>query len=105
MKLGQRMPKLSDGLKHSEAEIRGCESQTWLYHHEQEGKHFFLADSEARIVRGLLVLLLAACNGKTSEELKRVKVQDWFEALGIQTHLSPSRTNGLRAILERIKAI
>lgn len=104
MKLGSRMAPLDAALHQSEAEVAGCESATWLYHAEIEGRHYFLADSEARIVRGLLVLVLTACNGLTAEALGQVDLDGWFTELGLADHLSPSRASGLNAVVQAIRA-
>ncbi|WP_028117201.1 SufE family protein [Ferrimonas senticii] len=105
MKLGERMPKLDASLQTPAALVSGCESETWLHHAEIDGKHYWLADSQARIVRGLLVLVLAASNGKTASELASLDLDRWFAELGLTDHLSPSRSNGLNAVVEQIKAV
>lgn len=105
MKLGQRMDKLPSELQQQTAEVSGCESATWLYHCQQQQRHYWLADSEARVVRGLLVLVLAACNGKTSSELAQIDLDGWFSELGLSDHLSPSRSNGLAAVVAAIKQV
>ncbi|MBW3165691.1 SufE family protein [Ferrimonas balearica] len=105
MKLGSRMPALAPQWHKADAEVAGCESATWLYHQELEGRHYFLADSEARIVRGLLVLVLAACNGRSSAELAQVGLDEWFRELGLADHLSPSRASGLNAVVRQILAL
>ncbi|SHI25021.1 SufE family protein [Ferrimonas marina] len=103
MKLGNRMEKLDASWHREEAEVSGCESTTWLYHHQQEGRHYFLADSDSRIVRGLLVLVLSASNGQSGDAIAAVDWQQWFGALGLADHLSPSRSNGLAAVVARIQ--
>ncbi|GAA5190117.1 SufE family protein [Ferrimonas gelatinilytica] len=103
MKLGSRMAPLPPECQSPEAEVTGCESRTWLYHRQIEGRHYFLADSEARIVRGLLVLVLAACNGRSNRELAEVELEPWFRALGLSDHLSPSRASGLHSVVQAIR--
>ncbi len=103
MKLGTRMAPLPSTCRDPEAEVAGCESRTWLYHQQIDGRHYFLADSEARIVRGLLVLVLAACNGLSGQALARVDLESWFQALGLSDHLSPSRASGLHAVVQAIR--
>ncbi|WP_299801671.1 SufE family protein [uncultured Shewanella sp.] len=103
MLLGKSLPKLDDDLRVDSAQVRGCESNAWLYHCEIDGKHYFLADSDARIVKGLVALLLIACNGKSSSEISAFSPDDYFTQLGLQGQLSPSRTNGLLALAKAIK--
>ncbi|QIZ77807.1 SufE family protein [Ferrimonas lipolytica] len=105
MKLGQRMDKLPESLQIDSAVVAGCESVTWLHHRQIDERHYFLADSDSRIVRGLLVLVLAACNGKTSAQLASVTLSDWFAELGLTDHLSPSRSNGLNAVVQQIRTL
>ena len=103
MLLGKTLPKLDDELRVDSAQVRGCESNAWLYHCEIDGQHYFVADSDARIVKGLVALLLIACNGKSSAEITAFDPDNYFSQLGLQGQLSPSRTNGLLALAKAIK--
>lgn len=103
MLLGKSLNKLDDSLRVDSAQVRGCESNAWLYHSEIDGKHYFIADSDARIVKGLIALLLIACNGKSSREIQAFSPDHYFTQLGLQGQLSPSRTNGLLALANAIK--
>ncbi len=104
MLLGKSLPKLDEHFRVEGAQVRGCESNAWLYHCEIEGKHYFIADSDARIVKGLIALLLIACNGKSSSEICAFDPDNYFSQLGLQGQLSPSRTNGLLALAKAIKS-
>ncbi|PKH56266.1 Fe-S metabolism protein SufE [Shewanella sp. Choline-02u-19] len=104
MLLGKTLPKLQDELRNESAQVKGCESNAWLYHCKIEGKHYFVADSDARIVKGLIALLLIACNGKTSAEIALFDPNPYFKQLGLEGQLSPSRTNGLLALAKAIKS-
>lgn len=98
MLLGKVLPSLTNELRLESAQVKGCESDAWLYHIEQDGKHYFLADSDARIVKGLIGLLLSACHGKQSDEILAFDPSAYFKQLGLEGQLSPSRTNGLHAL-------
>lgn len=98
MLLGKTLPTLADAFRLESAQVKGCESDAWLYHLEQDGKHYFLADSDARIVKGLIGLLLSACHGKQSDEILAFDPSAYFKQLGLEGQLSPSRTNGLHAL-------
>jgi len=102
---GKQLNKLADKYKVGSAQIRGCESNAWLYHRMIDEKHYFLADSDARIVKGLIALLLSACNGKTCDELDNFDVVEYFDKLGLTGQLSPSRTNGLYAMAQSIETV
>ncbi|MBD1555695.1 cysteine desulfurase sulfur acceptor subunit CsdE [Vibrio sp. S9_S30] len=100
---GKKLPVMPDVLKSNTVTISGCESQVWLVS-EKRGEHwYFCADSDARIVRGLIALVLAAYDGKTSEQIAQFDIEDYFEKTGLIAHLSPSRGNGLKAIVDHIR--
>ncbi len=108
MLLGKALPSLADEFRLETAQVKGCESDAWLYHIAQEGKHYYLADSDARIVKGLIGLLLGACHGKTREQILSFDPATYFKQLGLEGQLSPSRTNGLyalaNAMIDAVKA-
>lgn len=102
---GKLLPTMPDALKSQQVSVAGCESQVWLVGHERQGVWSFCADSDARIVRGLIALVLAAYNGKTYAQIQVFDVDAYFEKIGLIAHLSPSRGNGLKAIVDKIKNI
>ncbi|MGF1703257.1 cysteine desulfurase sulfur acceptor subunit CsdE [Photobacterium makurazakiensis] len=105
IQLGKKLPALPETFKQEQLKVSGCESQVWLAH-QQDGEAFhFAADSDARIVRGLITLVLAAYEGKTAKEISQFDIDGYFDGLGLMAHLSPSRGNGLKAIVEQIKAL
>ena len=92
--------------RNEETLITGCESNAWLYSEQNSlGQFYFTADSDAKVIRGLLVIVLAAFNGKNAQQILAFNVKDYFENLGLIKHLSPSRSNGLTAIVERVKRL
>ncbi|EDP58720.1 cysteine desulfurase sulfur acceptor subunit CsdE [Vibrio sp. AND4] len=100
---GKKLPQMPEELKAEQVTVSGCESLVWLVSKEQEGVWHFCADSDARIVRGLIALVMAAYDGKTAEHIQTFDIDAYFEKLGLIAHLSPSRGNGLKAIVEQIK--
>lgn len=86
-------------------QISGCESQVWLIAKQQDKHWYFRAYSEARIIRGLLAVLIARINGLTAREIAQVKLIDWFTQLRLTKQLSSSRRDGLNAIWQQIKTI
>jgi len=82
--------------------VKGCESQAWLLHRCVEGRHEFAIDSEARVVRGLSVLLLLGVQGRRSEEISRCALQQTFSDYGLDKHLSVSRSNGFAALVNAV---
>jgi len=101
---GKKLPTMPDELKSEQVTVSGCESLVWLVSQQENGIWHFCADSDARIVRGLIALVMAAFDGKTSEQIQAFDVDGYFEKLGLIAHLSPSRGNGLNAIVEQIKS-
>ncbi|AYV20732.1 MULTISPECIES: cysteine desulfurase sulfur acceptor subunit CsdE [Vibrio] len=101
---GKKLPVLDASLKQDQVLVAGCESSVWLVLTQQEGKWQIQADSDARIVRGLIAIVLAAFNGKTSEQILAFDLDEYFAQLNLINHLSPSRGNGLKAIVDVIKS-
>jgi len=100
---GKKLPSMPDELKSEQVTVSGCESVVWLVSEKLDGQWYFCADSDARIVRGLIALVMAAYDGKSAEEIQSFDIDGYFEKLGLIAHLSPSRGNGLKAIVEQIK--
>ncbi len=100
---GKKLPVMPEELKSEQVTVSGCESLVWLVSQQEEGIWHFCADSDARIVRGLIALVMAAFDGKTSQQIQDFDVDGYFEQLGLITHLSPSRGNGLKAIIDKVK--
>ena len=103
--LGRELPALAASLHTPERMVKGCQSNVWI-DVQAEGQHLnFRVDSDAMIVRGLLALVMAAYDGKTAEEIIGFDIDDYFRQLDLANHLSPTRGNGLRAIVARVQGI
>lgn len=102
---GKKLPALDDQLKSDQLKVVGCESQVWLVAEQVDGIWHFAGDSDARIVKGLIAIVFAALNGKSGSEIAQFDIEDYFSQLGLIAHLSPSRGNGLKAIVEQMKAL
>ncbi|WP_339531610.1 SufE family protein [Pseudomonas mucidolens] len=105
MQWGERLSALPEADKVDANLVQGCESLVWLVGHLQDGHWQFAASSEARLIRGLVALLLARVNGLSAAELQTVDLPDWFAQLGLSRQLSPSRSNGLNAVLQRMREL
>ncbi|KAA0963126.1 SufE family protein [Pseudomonas sp. ANT_H12B] len=105
MQWGDRLPVLSDVDKLDANRVHGCESQVWLVGELHDGHWQFAASSDARLIRGLVALLLARVNGLSAAELQRVDLPEWFNQLGLSRQLSQSRSNGLNAVLQRMREL
>lgn len=82
--------------------VAGCESDAWLVHRKENSRHKFAIDSDARVVKGLSVLLLLLVNNKTAADIASLPLEKQFADLGLQKHLSESRNNGFRALVDRV---
>ncbi|MFA0084526.1 SufE family protein [Vibrio sp. 10N.261.51.F12] len=100
---GKLLPIMDDVEKSDQVLVSGCESSVWLTMTEVDGVWHISADSDARIVRGLIAIVLAAYHHKTSQQIQSFDINTYFEQLDLINHLSPSRGNGLRAIVDSIK--
>ncbi|MFY0730304.1 SufE family protein [Pseudomonas sp. NFX15] len=105
MQWGERLQALSDAQKIEANRVHGCESQVWLVGELRDGHWQFNANSDARLIRGLVALLLARVNGLSATELQQVDLPDWFNQLGLGRQLSQSRSNGLNAVLQRMREL
>ncbi|MCO4799352.1 MAG: SufS family cysteine desulfurase [Colwelliaceae bacterium] len=104
MLLGKTLKRMPKDLRSNETLILGCESAAWLsISKSPEGIFSFEADSDAKIIRGLLVIVLAALNNQTAEKITQINIDEYFLKLGLIQHLSPSRGNGLLAIVNKIR--
>ncbi len=101
---GKQLPVLAAGQREESGLVKGCESKVWLLSEQQDEHWFFMADSDSRIVRGLIAIVLTALNGQTADFIRSFDTEDYFSQLGLLDHLSPSRGNGLRAIVTSIQS-
>jgi len=105
--LGKQLSSFPEDQRVEENYVHGCQSQVWLIHHldEDSGKLFLLIDSDALIVRGLAAIILVALNARTPRELLATDIDELFERLDLFRHISPTRGNGLRAMVTKIRDI
>lgn len=103
--LGKELPPLPEALRTEDRLVRGCQSQVWIDTRVQDGHLQLAVDSDAFIVKGLLAVVLAAYNNKTAAQVLGFDIEEYFEQLDLLRHLSPTRGNGLRAMVQRIQDI
>lgn len=104
IELGKAMDPLPEALRVPATKVDGCASQVWLHPAVSEGKYHFQGDSDAMIVRGLIALLHRLYDGLPVEQVMAVDARAELGRLGLHDHLSAQRSNGLRAMIERIRA-
>ncbi|WP_116826634.1 SufE family protein [Pseudomonas syringae] len=105
MQWGDQLAPLSDEERTDDNLVHGCESKVWLTGEVSDDAWLFRAGSDARLIRGLVALLLARVNGLSERELAAVDLPDWFHQLGLARQLSPSRSNGLNAVLQKMRQL
>ena len=102
IELGNAVAPLDEKHKVPENIIEGCQSRVWLTSEERDGKLYFAADSDAIIVKGIVALLLRVVSGRTPDEILGCEFA-FIEEIGLREHLSPTRSNGLVAMVKQIK--
>ena len=103
--LGKAMPPLDDSFKVPALKVDGCASQVWLRPQIAEGRFDFQGESDAMIVRGLIAILHALYSGLTVAEVLEVDAPAELRRLGLDEHLSQQRSNGVRAMVGRIRKL
>ena len=107
--LGKRLPPMDDALKTATTKVDGCASQVWLAPEIEDGpdgrRLSFLGDSDAMIVRGLIAILRLLLSGRSPQAILETDALDAFRQLGLDQHLSAQRSNGLRAMIARLRAL
>lgn len=102
--MGNSLPEISEELKTPDRLIEGCQSRVWLDGNlDADGKVEFTADSDAIIVKGIIAMLIKVLNGHTPREIIDADLH-FINDIGLAEHLSPTRSNGLLAMLKQIKA-
>ena len=105
--LGKQLPPFPDAERTEKNYVYGCQSQVWLIDHfdKENGKLLLLIDSDAIIVRGLAAIILLAFNNLTPTDLLATDIDKLFERLDLFRHISPTRGNGLRSMISKIRNI
>ena len=102
MQWGAQLEELPEAQRVADNLVHGCETRVWLVLDQQTQPLRFQVASEARLLRGLLAVLLARIDGLAAEQITEVDIVDWFKQLDLSRQLSPSRSNGLNAVLLRM---
>lgn len=102
IEIGKDVPMIDTQYKTDDYLIRGCQSQVWLHAADKDGKVQFTADSDAIITRGLVGLMISVLSGQTAKEIAEADIY-FVDKIGLHSHLSPTRSNGLSAMLKQMK--
>jgi cysteine desulfuration protein SufE len=104
--IGEGMPEMPEVLKTEDNKVKGCMSQVWISAYskpEQPGQIYFQGDSDTAVIKGVLALLIQLSEAKTAEEIQQLDVDEFFERLQLDEHLSPNRHVGVYAMVELMK--
>ncbi|HMF24155.1 MAG TPA: SufE family protein [Pseudolabrys sp.] len=109
IELGRTLPPLAESAHIEANKVQGCASQVWLVTHVKPNGAggpvvTFEADSDAHIVRGLIAILFALYSGKSARDILAIDSLALFDRIGLRENLTPQRSNGLRSMVERIRA-
>ncbi len=103
--LGRELPELAQQYKIDKYKVSGCQSQVWIISQEKNGRLQLQADSDAVIVKGLLALVLAVYHNQPKADILKFDIEDYFAKINLIKHLSATRGNGLKAMIEHIKQL
>lgn len=102
IQLGKELPLISEEFKTPDNLIKGCQSRVWLHTELKDGKLVFTADSDAVITKGLVSLMIYVLSGHTPQDIAAADIY-FIDAIGLSSHLSPTRSNGLLSMLKQMK--
>ena len=104
IELGQRLPLLDEQAHNPQNSISGCQSQVWIVMQQREDGIIELAgDSDAAIVKGLIAVVFSLYQQMTPQDIVAFDVRPWFEKMSLTQHLTPSRSQGLEAMIRAIR--
>lgn len=102
IEIGKALPELPEAKKTEDVKVKGCQSQVWMHARLEDGRVIYEADSDALLVRGIVALLLKVYSGATPDEIISTP-PDFVKEIGLESKLSPSRANGLFAMIKQMK--
>lgn len=102
IQLGKELPLIAEEFKTPDNLIKGCQSRVWLHTALKDGKLFFSGDSDAVITKGLVSLMIYVLSGHTPQDIATADIY-FIDAIGLSSHLSPTRSNGLLSMLKQMK--
>ena len=100
--LSDTLPAMDPALRNEKNLIEGCQSRVWVASEMRDGKMYYSADSDAIITKGIVALLVRVMNGRSAEEVATMELY-FIDEIGLGENLSPTRSNGLRAMVKQMK--
>ncbi|MGD8934204.1 MAG: SufE family protein [Gammaproteobacteria bacterium] len=103
IELGEKLPVMPDRLKTDNNRVKGCMSQVWISADMENGQVKFTGDSDTSVIKGILALLISLCDGLTVAQIQRLDMDEIFQGLNLDEHLSPNRHVGVYAMFDLMK--
>ena len=106
VELGEQLPAMPEQLKTEDNKVKGCMSQVWVHPYQDETdntRYHYYGDCDTAIIKGVLALLIQLVDGKTAAQIKQLDVDEMFERLSLDDHLSPNRHVGIYGIVALMK--
>lgn len=103
IELGEELPAFPESLQKEENRVKACMSKVWLVANAKDGKIYYEGECDTAVIKGVLALLIGLCNGKTSEQIDKIDMDEIFRRLNLDEHLSPNRHVGVYAMFDLMK--
>lgn len=106
VELGEQLPAMPEQLKTEDNKVKGCMSQVWVHPYQDKNdntRYHYCGDCDTAIIKGVLALLIQLVDGKTAAQIKQLDVDEMFERLSLDDHLSPNRHVGIYGIVALMK--
>jgi len=103
IELGERLPALPVQLQNEDNRVKACMSKVWVVAEEHDGRIIFRGDCDTPVIKGVLARLIDLCNGLESTQIQDINMDEIFERLSLDEHLSPNRHIGVYAMFELMK--
>ena len=100
--MGKQLEPLNEQYKTDDFLVKGCQSKVWLYSYEEDGRVYFAADSNTVITKGIIALLIRVLSGQKAEDILSNDLS-FLNEIDLRSHLSSQRSNGLTAMIQRMK--
>lgn len=103
VELGDKLPAMPDKLRTNDNKVKGCMSQVWVDAYLEDGNVRFYGDCDTSVIKGILALLISLCEGKSAAQIQQLDMDEIFQRLNLDEHLSPNRHVGVYAIFDLMK--
>lgn len=103
VELGEKLPAMPQRLKTDDNKVKGCMSQVWVYACLEDDSVRFHGDCDTSVIKGILALLISLCEGQTPSQIQKLDMDEIFQRLNLDEHLSPNRHVGVYAIFDLMK--